>query len=324
MKKVKKKYMKLRFLILISILLGAYNAKGQQDVLFTQFMYNKLGLNPAYAGNNDYASILGIVRNQWAGFEGAPQAQVLSFNSGSIGKIGLGLNMSRHTIGVTEKLTAEGIYAYRFPFQGGNLSMGLSVSGRWYKSDFSKPGLTIIDPFEEDPAIDKGIYKTQVFNVGFGVYYNLNRFYFGASVPRLFRADIDFKPGETKSYEVRHVYVMGGGALDLNPKIVFMPQILIRWAENSPFDIDLNMGLLFNDRLYTAITARTGGTTKSWFESIDALVGFHINRNIFLAAAYDFTTSELRKYESGSLEVLLQYNFGNYQKPIDVINPRFF
>ncbi len=306
------------------IFVGTIGVNAQQDVLFTQFMYNKLGLNPAFAGNSDNASILGIVRDQWMGFDGSPKAQALSFNSGAIGKVGLGLNLSRYTIGVTEKLTAEGIYAYRFPLQGGTLSMGFSLSGRWYKSDFSSSDLTIIDPFEQDPAIDEGVYRTQVFNVGYGIYYNLNRFYIGASVPRIFRANIDMKSGKIKSYEVRHLYVMGGGALDLSRKVVFMPQVLFRWAENSPFDIDLNLGLLFSERFYTALTSRMSFSSTNPFESIDALMGIHISRNIFLAAAYDFNISKLRKYQSGSLEVLLQYRFGNTRKPIDIVNPRFF
>lgn len=314
----------MKIKIFILFILGFSSLSAQQDILYTQFMYNKLGLNPAYAGNDDALCLTGIVRDQWTGFEGSPKAQALSVNFPQLGKVGLGLNFNRNTIGVSEKMTIEGVYAYRFKIKNSSLSMGMSFSGRSYKKDFGDPGLKIINPFGQDDAIDQGLYQTSVFNVGFGAYYSSNRFYVGFSVPRLIRADIDVKLGSKKSVEVRHVYLMTGGAMDLRSNLVLMPQLLIRWAENSPYNMDLNLGLLFHDRFYTALTARTGGASDNWFESVDFLFGLHINKNLFLAAGYDVTVSPLRKYENGSLELLVQYCFGKEQKPIHVINPRFF
>jgi len=312
----------LKFLILFIVSITGLNA--QQDNLYTQFMYNKLGLNPAYAGNDDALCLTGIVRDQWAGLEGSPKSQALSVNFPSFGKVGLGLNISRNTIGVSEKMTIEGIYAYRFKVKNGSLSMGMSFSGRYYKKDFADPYLKIIRSFEEDQAIDHGLYKTTVFNIGYGIYYSSNRFYIGASVPRLMRANIDVKSGEKKSFEVRHVYLMSGGAMDIRRNIVMMPQILFRWAENSPYNLDLNLGFMFYEKFYIASTLRTGGSADNWFESIDFLLGLNISKNLFLATAYDVTVSPLRKYENGSLELLLQYCFGKDKKAVRVINPRFF
>lgn len=315
-----------RNIIILSILFLAICSPllAQQEILSTQFMYNKLAVNPAFAGNSDYANITAIIRDQWTGFAGAPKSQSLSVNLPKLGKVGLGLNLNRQTVGVSEKLTIEGIYAYRFKLNNGNLSMGMSFSGRYFKQDFSDPNLVLIHPATEDDAIDGVVYSTKIFNVGFGAYYSNNRFYLGASVPRLIRADIDYKAGSKKGYEVRHIYFMTGGAMDLSNKIVIMPQLMGRWAENSPYDLDMNLGILFYDRFYIASTIRTGGTSNDWFESIDFILGFHMNKNIFCAAAYDVTMTPLRKYENGSLELLLQYNFGKTIKPIDIINPRFF
>ena len=318
--------MKLKYLITTAVLsvMLSVSLKGQQDILYTQFMYNKISLNPAYAGNDDALCFTGIVRDQWTGFEGAPKAQAFSVNFPRLGKVGLGLNISRNTIGVSERLTFEGVYAYRFKVDEAYMSMGMSFSGRMYKMDFSDPNLKIIYPFYLDDAVEQGLYQTSVFNVGFGAYYSSNRFYIGMSVPRLIRANIDVKPGEKKSVEVRHVYLMTGGAMDLKKNLVMMPQLLIRWAENSPYDMDLNLGFLFHDRFYLAMTARTGGASDDWFESVDFLMGFHLNKKLFLATAYDVTLSPLRHYENGSLEVLLQYCLGKKDKPIYIINPRFF
>lgn len=315
---------RITFLVTSLFLLIANSVLAQQDVLSTQFMFNKLAVNPAFAGNSESANITAIMRDQWTGFEGAPKSQALSVNFPKFGKVGIGINISRQTVGVSEKLTFDGIYAYRFKVNNGILSMGMSFSGRYFKQDFSDPKLVLIHPYYEDSAIDGALYSTRIFNVGFGVYYSDNRFYLGASVPRLIRADIDYKPGTKKSYEVRHVYFMTGGAMDITNKIVVMPQLLGRWAENTPYNLDLNLGFLFYDRFYIASTLRTGGTSEDWFESADFIMGFHLTRNIFFATSYDVTMTPLRKYENGSLELLLQYNFGKSVKPIEIINPRFF
>lgn len=315
---------RITFLVTSLFLLIANSVLAQQDVLSTQFMFNKLAVNPAFAGNSESANITAIMRDQWTGFEGAPKSQALSVNFPKFGKVGIGINISRQTVGVSEKLTFDGIYAYRFKLNNGTLSMGMSFSGRYFEQDFSDPKLVLIHPYNEDSAIDGALYSTRIFNVGFGAYYSNNRFYLGASIPRLIRADIDYKPGTKKSYEVRHIYFMTGGAMDITNKIVVMPQLLGRWAENSPYNLDLNLGFLFYDRFYVASTLRTGGTSEDWFESADFILGFHLTRNIFFATSYDVTMTPLKKYENGSLELLLQYNFGKSVKPIEIINPRFF
>ena len=74
----------------------------QQEQLYTQFMYNKLGLNPAFAGNHEQVALSAIIRNQWIGFEGAPVTQSASLNAPLASqKIGLGLNLTRNTIGIS-------------------------------------------------------------------------------------------------------------------------------------------------------------------------------------------------------------------------------
>lgn len=296
----------------------------QQDVLSTQFMYNKLAVNPAFSGRNEATTITGILRDQWTGLKGAPKSQALSINLKPLGKVGLGLNIARQTVGVSEKLSLEGLYSYGFKIGTGTFSMGMSFSARHFEQDFTDPNLIIIHDIKEDPALSYGIYTTNIFNVGFGLYYSGNRFFAGASVPRLIKSEIDFKAGSIKSTEVRHIYVMTGGALDFSRKLIFMPQLLFRYAENAPYDLDLNLGLLLNDRFYAGTTFRTGGAYGNWFESVDFLLGLYVTKNLFLSTSYDVTLTPLREFENGSLEVLLQYKFGKTSNPVDIINPRFF
>jgi type IX secretion system PorP/SprF family membrane protein len=315
-----------KVVIFLLVLFTAGMMNAQQEALYTQFMFNKLSLNPAFAGNGDALCFTGIVREHWIGFPGTSKVQALSVNFPTLAndRVGLGLNISRQSIGVQQKLTLEGAYAYRFPLAGGNFSMGISVSGRQYNSDFSDPDLQLIHPFYDDAAIEDGKYSKTVFNAGFGVYYNNDNFYIGAGIPRLIRADIDFSESLVNSIEVRHMYLMSGLALSLNNSLVFMPQVFVKFAENSPIDVDYNLGLELDQKYYGAMTIRMGGSQSDFAESIDLLLGLQLNRSLFLGMAYDITLSPIRKYESGSVEILLHYCFGKKEKDIFMASPRFF
>lgn len=315
---------KNKIIIAIIFLFAVQSLISQQEILSTQFMFNKLNINPGFAGNDREGSITAIIRDQWTGMEGAPRSQALSVNLPRYGAIGLGLNINRQAVGVSEKITLDGIYSYGFRVGDGLVSLGMAFSGRNFRQDFADPALLMIHPFHTDIAIEQGVYTTRIFNVGFGAYFSNNRFYIGASAPRLIRAEIDYKPGEVRGYEVRHLYFMTGGAMDISDNLVIMPQLMGRWAENSPYNLDFNLGLLFYDRFFLAGTAQTGGASDTWFESFNLIMGFHVSRNIFFASSYDVTMTPIRRYENGSLEVLLQYRFGKEIKPVDIINPRFF
>ena len=124
----------------IGLVLIRTNGFGQQQQMYTQFMYNKLSVNPAYSGNENYTSFTLMHRSQWIGLKGAPQAQVFTINFPRIaGRLGAGLNFERQSIGITEKITYEGMYAYKFSMGIGTLSMGMNVSSRWYCQDYTDP-----------------------------------------------------------------------------------------------------------------------------------------------------------------------------------------
>ena len=313
-------------LSLLIVVLACFPITAQQEALYTQFMFNKLAINPAFAGNDDALCFTGVVREHWIGLDGAPKVQALSVHFPRVAKnrVGLGLNLSRNSIGVQQKISLEGAYAYRFPLAGGEFSMGISISGRHYSTDFSDPDLQLIQPFYDDAAIREGKYAKSVFNAGFGMYYNTDQFYIGAGIPRLIRADIDLSESLLNSIEVRHLYLMSGVALYMNDRLMFMPQVLVKLAENSPVDVDYNLGLRLDDNYYGAITLRDGGSDRDIAESLDVLLGLQLTRNLFLGMAYDITLSPLRSYESGSVELLLHYCLGKKEIPVYMVSPRFF
>ncbi len=313
-------------LVIALFFVFSVSLSAQQEQLYTQFMYNKLGLNPAFAGNHEQVALSALYRNQWIGFEGAPITQTASINAPLLGqKIGLGLNLTRNTIGISEKQTIDGIYAYRIHFKdGGTLSLGIQGSARRYQIDYTDPRLNGIVDKNQDPAILVRKFDQNVINFGAGVYFNTSHFYLGVSAPRLIQEDINFASDIGFSKERRHFYLMTGGALDLSNDWVLTPQFLFKYVDNTPYDLDANISITYRSLITAGATYRHGGDSSSFAESIDILFGVHVTPSLLIAAAYDYTLSEIRNHSSGSIEFAIHYNIGRKTSAEDIINPRYF
>ena len=299
---------------------------GQQQQLNTMFMYNKLLINPAYAGYHDHVCLSAIVREQWLGFEGAPKAQALSINAPlSSQRIGLGLNFQRQSIGVSSSTTVDGIYSYRVPAGRGTLSLGVQASARFLSVDCSDPAVRAVQDVGIDPGVDALADQKFIANVGAGIYYYTPSFYIGASAPRLMSSDIDFEVNNLfTAKEQPHYYFMTGVALKLDHRMSFVPQVLVRYTEAAPVSVDLNLGLRWQQDFSAGVSLRKGGNGDAFLESVDIIASAKILRGLRLAAAYDLTLSKLQRYSDGSIEVMLMYCFGEPAKPATFINPRYF
>ncbi len=314
-----------KFIVLLICSLTTLIAIGQQQQMYTQFMYNKLAINPAFSGNESYLSAALLYRDQWNGFPGAPKAQVFNVNLPRIGnRIGLGVNFERQTIGITEKITYELMYAYKFLLGDGTLSMGMNVSGRKYIQDYRDSRLFAIQDITIDPSIPQTVQSLNLFNAGFGIYFNTNTFYVGASVPRMIKSDIDFDRNNLFSTEVRHLFFMTGGTFIVNNDVRLTPQMLFRIAENTPFGIDLNGSVTWKNTYSAGLTYRTGGTQGDLGESLDVIFSFQMSEQLMLGFAYDIGLSKLRTASNGSLEMILTYNLIPRKIKSVIINPRYF
>lgn len=313
------------FLVLAATCLFSL-AWGQQEQLYTMFMYNKLGLNPAYAGYKGTPCLTAIYRNQWMGFEGSPETKLLSFNAPlSNERLGLGFIVNQHSIGISKRLTFDGIYAYRIPMGKGTLSLAAQASGRNLEVDYTSPLIRAVQDLSIDPGVEQSRDNKFLLNFGAGIYYADDFFYAGISAPRLMDSDIDFDDNELfVAREVRHIYLMTGVVIPLTYKLDLIPQVLVKYAEASPMDFDLNASLSWRKKYTVGMTYRTGGATEDIAESIDLMASAKIARGLMLGVAYDFTLSEIRNYSSGSLEVVLSYCFGEARVVGEFINPRYF
>lgn len=315
-----------KILFMFICALFAMTSFAQQEQQYTQFMYNKLGYNPGYAGSQETACITGIIRNQWLGLEGAPNTQILSFNMPILNqRVGIGANLTRHTIGISQKLTLDAAYSYRIRMATGTLGFGLQASVRYFRNNFADGRLVSTVPIALDNSIPVGARSKYVPNFGAGAYFSNERFYVGASIPRLLNNNIDFnETGTILSEEKLHGYIMTGYLFDLSDNVSFKPQALLKFVANAPFDADVNGSFIFNKKYIVGATYRLGGSSTSAVgESVDVMVGAQISNHIFFGLSYDITLSEIKDYSDGSIEGVVRYCIGKSGGE-DIVNPRFF
>ncbi len=304
----------------------------QQEEQYTQFMHYKQGFNPAYVGSDGAPSISALVRNQWLGIDGAPQTQLITFNTPIVNnRVGVGASVLRQTIGVTENYTADAAYAYHIGLGRGTLSLGLQASVRLLRVNFNE--LEGTQPIGTDGAIPADYQSRYVPNFGAGIYfYKGNDVFFGISVPRILESNIDLADSkDVISKEFRHFFAMGGVKFNLSDKMQMQPQVLFKYVTGAPFDADVNLNLIFNERFTAGVSYRLGGNkNNSVGESVSLLVGAEISKNIMFGISYDSTLSALKNYTSGSVEGVVRYFFKGksegkeFDGPRNSRDPRFF
>lgn len=321
-----KRYDLKKYMMLIMIVCTGTYAWGQQQSLVTMFMYNKLLINPAYAGYHEHPCATGHVREQWLGFDGAPKTQSISIHGPlSSQRIGIGLNIQRRSIGVSSATTFDGIYDYRVPMGNGTLSLGVQASARILEVDYTDPNVRTVQDINIDPGVESISDSKFIANVGAGAYYYTPSFYVGLSAPRLMNSDIDFELNNLfTAREQAHYYLMTGFALRMDHRMSFVPQVLVRYVQGAPVDVDLNLGIRWWEDYSLGVTFRKGGVDDRLLESIDLMASAKVLRGLRIGAAYDITLSELRQYSNGSIEVMLMYCFGEEAAPATFINPRYF
>jgi type IX secretion system PorP/SprF family membrane protein len=317
------------YIIFVLFLCLVTHVSAQQDHQYTQFMYNKLMINPGYAGARGVPSISGIYRNQWLGFEGAPVSQIVSFHTPILSpRVGVGATVSHRTIGLGRDLLAQLAYSYDLIASNGNLlRFGVHGVARNTAVDLtkSKPVTGGIDPFSIDPSIENRRVSNMSFNFGSGLYASFqDMVYFGVSMPSIIknRYGIDQVKG---AREVQHLYIMAGGAFRVNDDLVIMPSILTKSVKNAPFDADINLSFGLKERITTGVSYRLGGDGGG--ESVDILMMVNLSSQLGIGMAYDFPLSQIKDYSTGSVELSAFYDLRKREtkdSKLNISNPRFF
>ncbi|MEO8146397.1 MAG: type IX secretion system membrane protein PorP/SprF [Bacteroidia bacterium] len=308
--------MKKIFFVIV-LLTAAFNAKAQYDPMFTQYMFNELFINPAYAGARENLSVNMLVRDQWAGIDGAPKTQTFTIHAPvSNRKIGLGFAVMNETIGVTHRLVLNGDFAYRILMDNATFALGLQGGVTNYQEKFSELKTTT----GYDNQFTYNSEKLWLPNAGFGMYYYTNKFYAGLSIPRLIENKVDVTTSTTTVKNVGnvkdwHYYIATGYVFNLNDNIKFKPSIMIKTVQGAPIELDADALFIFNDLFWIGGAYRTG-------DAVAAIIGLQINRQLRIGYSYDYTLTGLQDYNSGSHEFTLGYDFSFDKNRI--ITPRYF
>ena len=309
-----------KLVIALLFLSGISSLKAQQDILVSQYMFNQLLLNPAYAGTKEYMMATLLYRKQWVSFKGAPETQVASIH-GPLGltNFGWGLQINHDKIGVTDRTDAYLNASYHLSLtQKLKLSVGLRGGGGYYS--YKNSDLLYWDV--NDPAFAGNQVTKFLPNVGCGAYLYTDKIYFGLSAPTLISYDpadnlsINLNDsGKTIPHQVRHYYATAGIALELNPDVVLKPSILVKHTPNSPVETDFNLNVLLGKLIWIGGSYRTG-------DSFVALFEIQLTKQLRLGYSYDFTFTDIKNYSAGSHEFMLGYDFG--YDIMKIKTPRYF
>jgi len=303
--------MKLKILLYILFLIH-FAGFSQQDSQYTQYMYNTVNINPAYAGSRGVLSVFGLHRSQWIGMEGAPETNAFSVNSPiSETNIGVGLSFINDRIGPTDENTISLDLSYSIKTsENYKLSFGLKGSGNFFNLDSRK-----LKPANAaDPKL-QNLKNNFTPNFGAGIYFHSNKFYTGISVPNFFEKVHYNDNSVSVNKEKMNFYFLSGYVFELNKEIKFKPAFLIKTVEGSPLQADFSANFMVYEKF-------TAGVAYRLDASVSALAGFQITKGLFIGYGYDRETTKLQNYNSGSHEVFLRFElFSKYER---IISPRFF
>jgi len=309
-------------LIVLFSILTTEIVSAQQDAQYTQYMYNTMSVNPAYAGSRGQLSIAALYRSQWVGLDGAPKTQTLNLHSPiRNSKLGYGVSIVNDEIGdgVIQETYFDAILSYTVDVsREGKLSFGLKVGGNLLNLDFQ--GLR---NFDVEPVNEENIENRFSPNVGVGIYYHTNSFYAGLSAPNLLETEHfdnsnqDSNDIQFLSQERINFYLITGYVMDLNGNLQFKPALLTKVVGGAPLQVDMSASFMLNDKF-------TFGAAYRWDAAVSAMVGFQISDQLMLGLAYDRETTDLggTQFNDGSFEVFLRYELVKSFR--NLVSPRFF
>lgn len=302
--------MKTRILLFV-LMFTAVISQAQQDAQFTQYMYNTINVNPAYAGSRGALSIFALHRTQWVGLDGAPVTNAISLNTPlNNSNLGLGVSVINDRIGPTDENTISADLSYTIPTsENYKLSFGLKATANLFNLNINE-----LDAKDKD---DTSLQNFNGFspNIGTGLYLHSDKAYVGFSVPNFLETN-RYDDNQVKIFKEKiNYYLIGGYVFDLSSEVKFKPAFISKVVEGSPLQLDVSGNFMFNNKFVVGVAYR-------WSAALSALVGFQVSDGMYIGYGFDNETTNLKNYNSGSHEVFLRYEiFNNVNR---ITTPRFF
>jgi type IX secretion system PorP/SprF family membrane protein len=287
----------------------SFSAWAQQDAMYSQYMFNMMAVNPAYAGSRDVMNFTCMKRWQWVGIEGAPKT--LTFTADMPvwrERVGLGISVVNDQIGITNNNSLYTSYSYRIHFgSGGTLALGLQAGFTHLRANY----LSLTTTTGNDKVFIDNV-NSWMPNFGAGAYYSTDKFYAGVSAPHLINNHLI---GGTESFQKQHFFAMAGYVIPASQTVAVKPSLLMKYVQGAPLEADINVNTWFHDRVAVGVSYRTG-------DAIVGLLEMQINPQLRFGYAYDMTLTRIREYGRGSHELMLRYELGFAKKKI--LTPRYF
>ncbi len=307
--------------VAFTALLVSNAVMGQQDPLFTQYIQNPMAVNPAYSGSLQVMNATLISRLQWTGFDGAPRTNYLSVASPLADeRISVGVNLVNDKVG---PITQNGLFAdaaYSLPIdKRTNVNFGLRAGGNFFSAGIGS--LKLYNETQTDIAFSQNINSTFLPNLGFGVYVNSEKWYVGASAPKLLTNEVQTSGGEVTVQtanaftEARHFYFMGGGLFELNPSLTLKPSAAIRMVTGAPLAIDVTVQALISETFWVGAYHRLN-------DSFGGILQLQASEQLKIGYSYDHTISDLSGYVGGTHEILISFDLSFSGSKLR--SPRYF
>ena len=284
----------------------------QQLPQFTQYMYNTISINPAYAGSRETLSVVGLHRSQWVGLEGGPQTQTLSIHTPMRNeRVGLGFSFINDELGYQNFSYLYGDFSYTIPTgDNSKLAFGLKAGFTSYSLDAD---------FQQSQSNDPVIFGFEDRwkpNIGTGIYWHSTKWYLGLSAPRIlntdYTGDAAFQSLERISY-----YFTGGYVFEMSENTKFKPSALLKATNGAPLSFDLTANFLFHDKFWLGAGYRVDERAAA----LGGLADFQVSKQLRIGYAYEYPLSDLRPYTSGTHEVLLMFEIFKSKR---IKSPRYF
>jgi type IX secretion system PorP/SprF family membrane protein len=305
--------------LLLLLICGGFHAYGQQQAMFSQYMFNPIAINPAYAGSSGGLTATALSRFQWTSLEGAPKTQTFSIHGPvKYSKASFGAQLYHDQITVSNYYGIYGFYSYYIAVsENVKLSFGLRAGASYFQADMSDLDLYYPEmDFVGDPVFMSSSYGGWLPNVGAGLYLFSKRSYLGFSMPEMINNTIETSVESLNARQSVHYFVHGGHVMDLSPSLKLKPNFLVKSVKGASVQVDLNANMLIRDIVWVGVSYR-------WEESFAALFEIDFTRQWRIGYSYDIPKgNDLGPFHNGSHEFMLSYRFLKNNNM--TITPRYF